>query len=88
MASQPSGNVRENDVTVFEFDGKGRARKNLFDASERFERGFLNVLGSVAFRRPRRGLSSSISNGYKTFSFLFLNDDRSDGESNLDDVQV
>lgn len=75
MASQPPGNVRKNDMTVFELDGKSRARKNLLDASERFERGFLNVLGSVAFRRPRGGLSSSISNGYKTFSLL-LDDDR------------
>jgi hypothetical protein len=36
MAAQPARDVRENDVAVVELDGKGRARKNLLDASVDF----------------------------------------------------
>jgi len=36
VTAQAAGDVRENDVAVVELDGKGRARKNLLDASVDF----------------------------------------------------
>jgi len=41
MPAQPAGDVREYRVPVFEFDAERRARKDLRDRAEEFERGFL-----------------------------------------------
>lgn len=53
VPAQPAGDVRENDVTVVEFDGKRRAGKHLFNATEHFERGFSVVLGGLGFGSAR-----------------------------------
>jgi hypothetical protein len=43
----------ENNVPVVEFDGKRRAREDLFDAAEHLERSFFVILGNFCFRRAR-----------------------------------
>src|SRR6185437_65504 len=52
MAAQTAGDVRENDVSVVEFDRKGRAGKHLFDASVDLQWRFFEVFGRVGFRSP------------------------------------
>lgn len=50
MPAQTACDVRENGVSVIEFDGKRRARKDLLDSPEHLERLFFGVLRN--FRRP------------------------------------
>lgn len=59
MAAQPSGDVRQDDVAVVELDREGRARKNLFDAAENFERRFTGVL--CRFGLGRTGIGVTIT---------------------------
>jgi hypothetical protein len=49
MAAEPSGDVRQDDVPVVELDGERRARKDLLDAAEYFERRFLDALRPLCF---------------------------------------
>lgn len=71
MPAQASGDVRQDDVAVIQFDGKRRAWKDLFDAAEDLERRFLGVLGKgCGFRGPRAGLTSvAIASSYRACSF-------------------
>jgi hypothetical protein len=58
MPAQASGDMRKDDVAVIELDGKGRARKNLFDATQHFKRGFFDILSRLGLRRTRRPAGS------------------------------
>ena len=62
MTAQASGDVREDDVTVVEFDRKGRAWKNLLDAPEHFERRFLDVFRDLSLGWPWAGPAAPITN--------------------------
>jgi hypothetical protein len=65
VPAQTAGDVRENDVTVVKFDGKRRAWKHLFNASEHLERGFSVVLGGLRFGSSRIRIAiASCDNGY------------------------
>jgi hypothetical protein len=44
--------VRENDMSVVEFDREGRAWKDLFDAAVDLQRRFFEVFGGVGFGSP------------------------------------
>lgn len=50
--------MREDGVTVIEFDGKGSARKDLLDASGDLEGSLLEVLRLAGALRLRAGASS------------------------------
>lgn len=50
MAAQASRNMREDHVTILQFYGEGRARKDLFDAADDLERGLFDGLRLFDFR--------------------------------------
>jgi hypothetical protein len=63
VTAQTAGDMRKDDVTVVEFDGKHRAWKNLLDASEDLERGFFVILSCVCFWRTGCGVSFTSDDG-------------------------
>lgn len=71
MPAQTAGDMRKNDVTVVEFDGKGRARKHLLDAPEYFERRFSVVLRDL--RLGCAGVGITISSCDYGCSFALRN---------------
>ena len=44
MATQPSGDMRQDRMAVFKLDGEGRARENLFDRTKQLEGRLLHRL--------------------------------------------
>jgi hypothetical protein len=65
VPAQPAGDVRENDVAVIELHRKRCAGKNLLDAADDLESGFLEILRRLGFFGRAWALSrASIARGY------------------------
>jgi len=71
MTAQASGDVREDDVAVVEFDGKRRARKNLFDAAVDFQRSLFGIFRRGRFRSTRVGVAA-VASSDNDVSFLLI----------------
>jgi hypothetical protein len=59
MATQAARDMREDRLTVFEFDCESRAREHLLDRPEEFERRlFRGFRGDLSGRRAKRSAAS------------------------------